>query len=135
LIAAPGDFAMRAVPVGSTGQETDPSMSIEVPHLPPHIPGMIPVGSVADGYVQDMGKRYPGVKVDQRTVARLDGASARRIICTYECRGKAWRDLVLLAVRGDHVYVIAADCLVADFDKTRAGFDALLASIHWTGTK
>src|SRR4051794_19545355 len=33
--------------------ETGPELSIAVPNLPPHVPGMVPLGSVQSGYVDD----------------------------------------------------------------------------------
>jgi hypothetical protein len=130
-----GDYALATVPDGSGGGEEAPMVAIQVPALPPHIPGFLPLGGVADGYVQDLKKRYPDQKVDEKVAAKLDGADARRIVSSFQNRGKPWRELALLAVHGDHVYVMTGNCDASAFDKTKSAFDALAASLKWTQNK
>jgi hypothetical protein len=42
------------VPTGVKLEDT--SISLDVPKLPPHIPGLIPIGSVRNGYLDDLKK-------------------------------------------------------------------------------
>ena len=107
------------------------SLKITVPDLPMHIPGMIPVGSVANGYVSDMRKEYPDWHVDERVVATVPAASARRIVSTFSQNGATWRDVVLCIVHKDRVFLLVADCPVGDYPATRAAFDAMAASLKW----
>ena len=69
----------------STAKDTSvvPCLKITVPDLPFHIPGMIPCGSVANGYVNDMKKQYPDFHVDDRVAVSVPNASARRIVSTF----------------------------------------------------
>src|SRR5688500_10322690 len=39
-------------------------VSLDVPKLPPHIPGLIPLGAVVNGYVDDLKKQDPHVNVE-----------------------------------------------------------------------
>jgi hypothetical protein len=135
LISKGGDYAMDAVPAATSGDVNDPAVStiaIEVPVLPMHIPGFIPLGGVASGYVSDLKKKYPDLTVDDRSNVKLDGANARRIVSSFQNHGKPWRDLAVVAVHGDHVYVITADCDASTLDSTQTAFDALVASVKWT---
>jgi hypothetical protein len=128
-----GDYALAAVPKGASGDDdAAPMVTIQVPHLPPHIPGFIPLGSVADGYVRDLKKRYPDQTVDEKSAVKLGGTDARRIVSSFQNHGKPWRELAVLAVHGDHVYVITGDCAAADLAKTKAAFDSVVASVKWT---
>jgi hypothetical protein len=108
-----------------------PSLKMAVPDLPPHIPGMIPLGSVADGYVDDLRKQYPDLKVDERVVVSIPSASARRIVSSYHRDGTAWRDIVLCIVHKDRVFLLSADCPAGDYPATRAAFDLMATSLKW----
>src|SRR5687768_2920171 len=59
------DFVLRLVPAGAADDAASPSVSLDVPKLPPHIPGLIPLGSVVRGYVNDLKKNHPDVTVDE----------------------------------------------------------------------
>ena len=48
------DFVLMLVPVGAPTVGT--RISLDVPKLPPHIPGLIPIGSVRSGYLDDLRK-------------------------------------------------------------------------------
>ena len=108
-----------------------PSLQMQVPDLPPHIPGMIPVGSVANGYVNDLRKQHPDLKVDERVVVPIPNASARRIVSTFRNGQMTWRDIVLCIVHKDRVFLIVADCPAGDYPATRAAFDAMAGSLKW----
>src|SRR5436190_2081500 len=52
------DFVLLLRPAakGRGDEASAPSLSLDVPDLPPHIPGMIPIGSVRNGYLDDLRK-------------------------------------------------------------------------------
>jgi hypothetical protein len=108
-----------------------PCLKITVPDLPFHIPGMIPCGSVANGYVSDMTKQYPDWHVDERVAVSVPNASARRIVSSFHQNSAAWRDVVLCIVHKDRVFLLAADCPADDYAATRAAFDAMAGSLKW----
>jgi hypothetical protein len=127
-----GDYAYAAVTDGSSGGKNQPTISIQVPQLPPHIPGFLPLGAVADGYVQDLKKRYPDQKVVEKSMIKVDGSDARRIVSSFQNNGKPSRELAVLTVHGDHVYAITGNCDAPAFDKTKTAFDLLVESFRWT---
>ena len=92
---------------------------------------MIPVGSVANGYVSDARKEHPDWHVDERVVATVPASSARRMVSTFSQDGATWRDMVLCIVHKDRVFLLVADCPVGDYPATRAAFDAMAASLKW----
>ena len=108
-----------------------PTLKLTVPDLPPHIPGLIPCGSVASGYISDMTKQYPDWHVDERVVAQVPSASARRIVSTFHQNGAPWRDVLLCIVHKDRVFLLPADCPADDYAATRAAFDAMAGSLKW----
>jgi len=109
-----------------------PSLKMQVPALPLHIPGLIPVGSVANGYVDDLRKQHPDLKVDERASVSIPNASDRRIVSTFHQGQTAWRDMVLCIVHKDRVFLLVADCPASDYPATKAAFDAMASSLKWT---
>ena len=126
-----GDYVLGLVPEQSSGGGDDPILAVQYPSLPPHIPGLLPIGGVADGYVNDLKKRFSDEKVDERSDVKLDGAEARRIVSSFTKDGKPFRELATLAVHGDHVYVITATCPAAAFDQSKAAFNELNDGWKW----
>jgi hypothetical protein len=129
-----GDFVLALVPAATKGKDAGSplELDIEVPKLPPHIPGMIPIGSVADGYIDDLKKRYPETHVDERIAVTVAGGNARRVVSSMKDQNRPWRDMAVLACHSDRVYIFSADCSVEDYATTRAAFDSLVASMKWT---
>jgi hypothetical protein len=111
------------------GDAAKGSISVEVPKLPAHVPGMIPLGLVVNGYVDDMKKQHPGVAVAQPVSMRVSGASAKRVRSKWE--GDA--EDAVLAVRGDHVYIFRASGEGASRDDSDVArtFAAVLESVKW----
>jgi hypothetical protein len=120
------DYVLLLVKGRDASQE---SISVEIPKLPPHLPGMIPLGLVVNGYVNDMKKQHPGVAVSQPVPMRVDGAAAKRVRSKW---GGGAEDAVL-AVHGDNVYIFRASGLDAKQDDSDAAqaFIAVLQSVKW----
>ncbi len=127
-------YALALVPAGhekDTDRSQAASLDVEVPKLPTHIPGMIPIGSVANGYVDDLKKHYGTVTVDERIVCTLAGVSGRRVVSSMKNHDKAWRDIAVMVCRNDRVYILSADCAAEDFAKTKADFDGVVNAWKW----
>jgi hypothetical protein len=127
-------FALSLVPAGhekDKDRDQTASLDVEVPKLPAHIPGMIPIGSVADGYVDDLKKHYGALTVDERVKCTLDGVVGRRVVSTMKNHDKPWRDMAVLVCRKDRVYILSADCAADDFAKTKADFDGVVNAWKW----
>lgn len=126
-------FVLRLVPAGAIDPPaaSAPSVSLDVPKLPPHIPGFIPIGLVVNGYVDDLKKQYPGVTVSQPVTTRVARANARRVRSTWDADGTSHAEDALLTVRGDRVYIFRASADAAAIEPARAALDAILASVQW----
>ena len=134
-IKGAADEPLSLVPHGQAAAKDSsqaPSLKMQVPDLPPHIPGLIPVGSVASGYVSDMQKQHPDLKVDERVSVPMANASARRIVSTFQQGQTTWRDMVLCIVHKDRVFLLVADCPAENYPATKAAFDAMASSLKWT---
>ncbi len=93
------------------------SISLDVPKLPVHVPGFIPLGMVVNGYVDDLKKKAPAVKVEAPVALKVAGANAKRVKSSVE-------DAVL-TVHGDRVYIFRATPDASDV------LDDLLRSVQW----
>ena len=110
----------------------EPSLSLEVPKLPPHVPGMIPIGSVRNGYVDDLCKSVGKLQTSDLTPPPLPSASVRLVRSTWSgADGQARQETALLAVHADRVYILRARSLTADEKGARDAFDAVVRSIQW----
>ena len=118
LINPPGDPPGRCI-------------SLDVPDLPFHIPGLIPIGSVQGGYVDDLKKQHGAVQITQLAAPSLGKCSVRMVRCTGHTGDNNWIDLAVLVVHADRVYVLRASTDTAGESETRSVFDAVIRSIRW----
>ena len=117
------------VPPGTT--DSRQSVSLNVPPLPFHIPGMIPMGLVEDGYVDDLKQQHPGLHVEERGRQTVAGTEARGVRTTWQEGGRSYAEAALLLVHGDRVYILRADAPADAFGRVREVFDAVAGSIRW----
>jgi hypothetical protein len=124
------DYALMLVPDGAA-KTSDVSMSVEVPKLPPHIPGMIPLGSVVNGYVDDMKKQHADVHVQPPVATKVAGANARRVMSSWTTGGKELSEEAVLTIRGDRVYIFRANADEPNRQRATHALDQLLESVRW----
>jgi hypothetical protein len=124
------DYEMFVVPAGSANDE--PSVSMDVPSLPVHVPGMIPFKLVKNGYLDDMKKAHPDVQVHDETAPTVAGAKDALVTCTWKKDGKASSETALIMVHGDHVYIVRANYGEGGEKEARSAFDAVVKSLKWT---
>ncbi|HWE04478.1 MAG TPA: hypothetical protein VG326_18885 [Tepidisphaeraceae bacterium] len=112
---------------------SDSDITYDVPDLPPHLPGMIRLGLIENGYIKDQKKQHPGIKVVKAVDdSRCGGGRARFVELTWEQNGKTYTDLGLLMMRKDVVYILSADAGAGELAGTRSDFDKIVASLTWT---
>jgi len=113
---------------GPNGEE----LAIAVPKLPPHIPGMIPLGAVESGYVDDVRKRLKDVTEGESCDVKVAGANARR----FEVTGKddhGERTLLVYAIaKGDHLYIITGESPADRYDTVKSATENAAATWKWT---
>jgi hypothetical protein len=113
---------------GPGGLELD----IAVPHLPPHVPGIIPLPAVQSGYVDDVKKRMTNVKLIESTAPLVCGCHSRRFAIEGTEGDKRKKLLVYAVVNGDHLYVITGEGPADQFDKLVPVVNRVADSWHWT---
>ena len=107
-------------------------LSLDVPVLPFHIPGMIPVDSVTSGYIDDVKKRMPDAAVTHLPDPTLPDARQRRVKLVGHQYGMISIDEAVLIVHDDHVYILAIDADDRGYSQMHAKLDAVLNSLRWT---
>ncbi len=107
------------------------TLTLDVPSLPAHIPGFIPVGLVASGYVDDVRKRMPDATGTPREITVPDASARRVTLSGHDAAGHAGTDDAVLMVHADRVYVLSADAGPANRSAATSALDAAVASIRW----
>ena len=111
-----------------SGPET---FTLDIPDLPPHIPDMIPLGLVVNGYIDDLKKSHPGVKTAEETPPAIPKARSRRLHSSWSEKGSAAAEIATLVVHGDHVFILR---IVAPADQLAAApsaYDGIIDSVRW----
>ena len=121
------DYDLLLVPEKAAGER---EISLDVPDLPPHVPGMIPLGMVKNGYLDDLKKKVGTLQTKEETPT-IPGAHARLVTSRWEKGGKSFTEAALVLVHGDHVYILRASSDAAGEKETRAALDAIITSLQW----
>ena len=111
---------------------TFPMISLDIPDLPPHIPGMIPIGLVKNGYLDDLKKELGKVvPVTLEDSPKIPGAQGRMLRSTWNgIDGHRMADTALVLIHADHVYILRAR-FEAEDRMTPQAFEEILKSIEW----
>ncbi len=130
------DYTLYLVPGASapsaslhSGAET--SISLDVPSLPPHLPGMVRMGAVEHGFVDDLKRSSPGVKVLESSKLPISHADAKRLRSTWESHGQSMTEEAVLIIHNGQVYILKADYPSIAEPQVRPVFDHILASLQW----
>ncbi|HEX8525075.1 MAG TPA: PsbP-related protein [Tepidisphaeraceae bacterium] len=107
-------------------------ITVAVPKLPAHIPGLIPLNMVEKGYVDDLRKHYRDVVETQSDTTKLDGSPARRFSVTGNDQAGARKLAVVAGVRNDSLYIITLDARAEDFNGSQPAFEQIIKTWSWT---
>jgi hypothetical protein len=125
------DYELMLRPARS-GDGGDTLMSLDVPDLPFHLPGMIPIGSVRSGYLDDLRKQAGAVTTDDLPPPDVGASAARRVRSRWTtASGEGMEETALLMVHADRVYILRARADAGRAAETRAAFDEVVRSIRW----
>lgn len=106
-------------------------IEFDYPDLPPHIPGMISVGMVQGGFVNDLKHRASNVKVMDAPF-KLAGVSAKIVQASAVQDKNPLAITAILAVRNDRVYVFDAESDPDFAADAKAALMQIVASVRWT---
>ncbi len=113
---------------GGPGRAT---LALDVPKVP-HIPDLISVRMVEDGYVKDIRKnQIHDAKIDQSVQLFIPASSARRVKLSGTINGKPAFDVAVLIVHKEGVYIFSCDSDDIGYPAARAALDNAVASIEW----
>jgi hypothetical protein len=124
------DVDLLLVPPNSPAPPID-SLSLEVPDLPIHIPGLIPLNMVVSGYIDDLKKAHANLTIDQNQTYTIPDAKAWIVQSHWPDSKTTDMESTILIVHGDHVYILRADADAAGKAKTLKDYDAFVKSLQW----
>ncbi len=102
-------------------------VSIDVPFIPPHLPGMITLDRIQKGYMDDLRKRYTDVKLISSVDRPFPEAKARLL----EATARNAKIYTVLAMRHERVYIIASETDIAGAEAGKSVVQMILASWQW----
>jgi len=124
------DYELMLVPAGATGD--DPQITLDIPDLPPHMPWMLQMSRIEHDYLADLKKSHPDLKLEDAADVTLPNTTARLVRSNWHQDKIVHEDVVLLMVHASAVYILDAQADAQHLPPTRAAFDSIEASIHWT---
>lgn len=125
------DFQWSIVPTDDKSAATR-WIAMDVPTLPIHVPGFIPIGSVEGGYLDDLRKQFGKLQIKELTPPKLPNAKERLVRAAWQKDGKSVEQTALLIVHDDHVYIFRGRSDIDHEQATSDAFNSVLSSIQWT---
>jgi len=125
------EYVLAIEPAGIKPTDPRRRITVDVPSLPPHLPGMITLGRVKSGFIKGQKKKLTDVNVIEDVDQPVPGAKASRVVLTGKLDGRDRKMAALLMMRDDRVYIIRADSDLANYPQTKAAWDQMVASLRW----
>jgi hypothetical protein len=112
-------------------------VTVDVPHIPPHLPGMMTMRLVVNGYLDDLKNRLTGFSVVERCDDALAAAKAQRLVMTGRERagdrqGQERKLAALIAIRNEQVYILQADAPPESYDAAHQAVVKMAETWRWT---
>jgi hypothetical protein len=105
--------------------------TLDIPDLPPHIPGMIPLGLVVNGYIDDLKKAHPDVKTSEEAAPKISHARSRRLHSSWAEKKVATSEVATLIVHGDHVFILRMVAPTDQLPAARTVYNSIVESLQW----
>src|SRR5262249_48873877 len=108
----------------------------DVPHIPPHLPGMVTMKRVVNGYVDDLKTRLSDFTVIEKADDALDHNKAVWLIVSgRECAGEGEdqerKIAAFIAIRNEHVFILQADATPRCFDAAICALLTIAENWNW----
>lgn len=124
------DFVLELHRCGSSA-----TISMDVPSLPPHLPGMIRLSLVENGFLDDLKKATTNLRTLEKTDVTVPDAQARRVVTSWSKDHTEFRQSAILMIHADRVYILRATAPADQFDATARELDDVLKSLTWTNRR
>ena len=105
--------------------------SLDVPELPAHLPGFLPLRLVVNGFIDDLKKKDQGLKVIDDADYKIPSASARRVRFGWTDEGVAKHGAAILIVHDDHVYILRLEGGAKQSEANDKLMDQVAQSVAW----
>lgn len=125
------DYTLQIVPEQGSVDSGIVFISLHIPKLPAHIPGLIPMLSVRSGYLGDLREQFQGLSTQDLAAPSLPNTNARMLRSEWPASGGAMSETALLLVHDDHVFILRGRSDAQHESQVRAGFDQFVGSLEW----
>ena len=114
-----------------TNQPDSVQLTLDIPKLPWHPPGWIPIDRVRDGYIDDEKKHMTAAQVSQQPDPTLSDARQHRVMMTGIINGKPSTNDAVMIVHNDRVYILSVETDTPSYPPLKKALDEILASLKW----
>jgi hypothetical protein len=128
----PGDWPTKTDPDYALSLTSGSKLfTLDIPDLPVHIPGMIPLNLVVNGYTDDLKQKYPGIKISDDTSPQISHARCHRVLSTWTEKNVETSEVATLIVHGDHVFILRIVAPKNELAAARTPYNAIVDSLKW----
>jgi hypothetical protein len=110
-------------------------VTLDVPDLPIHVPGLIPIVRVESGYLDDLRKQYGTIETTELTPPVVPDSKARFVRAAWSESGQKVQQTALVLVHADYVYIIRGRSGVDQEQEMRECLDRVVQSLRWIPVK
>jgi hypothetical protein len=125
------DFVLSLVPVDSKAGDPSRRLSVDVPSLPPHLPGMITLSRIKSGYIKSQKKKLPDAQIVTDAPQSVPNAQAEHVVVTGTLNGEKRTLDAVLIFHSERVYVIRVDTDSSYYPQAKPAFDQMIQSLKW----
>jgi hypothetical protein len=106
-------------------------LTLDVPTLPWHPPGWIPIDQVRSGYIDDAKKKMPDAQTANLPDPSIPDAKAHRVKLTGTVNGKPAVNEAVLIVHNDKVYILSIELEPTAYPTAQKALDLAVGSLQW----
>ena len=125
------DYTLMLVPMSAKPEDPVRHLTVDLPSLPPHLPGMITLNRVKDGYIKSQKKKLTDAQVIEDSQQSFPSAKAQRVIVTGKLNGQDRTLAALLLMHDERVYVIRLDCDSGSYSTLKPLWEQMTTSLQW----
>src|SRR5207244_32619 len=97
------DFVLAIYPPELKPGDLTRRITIDLPHIPPHLPGMITMDKVKNGYLKDLKKNLMEMKVTEDSQQQIPRSRSQRVVVSGKLKGQPRTLAALLIIHSEHV--------------------------------